>query len=493
MADVTYLMPFNAFDLDALNIEFDEPFVETISNMQAVVGYEGTMRLTRATGTNFAFEGAPNTDDFKITGGTVNSFELLEDMSTTSVDISGLNIDLTDVAKLIEKKPVEKLFDEFFEGDDTFTGSMMNDGIISGDGNDGIVSGMGDDTIDAGKDDDTIEGGEGDDTIGGGKGDDTAVYQGMRDDFDVVVIDKSTVQVTDLLTEETLDEGADTLTDIEFIQFMDVLLNLDTGGISPVGSEMSETLEGSEFDDILNGLGGDDIINGNAGRDLIDGGEGNDTLDGGDDKDEMFGGLGDDTYIIGKGDKIFENAGEGTDTVQAEGNIKLDDNFENAVLMASEKGKGKVKGNDLDNVITGSADEEKLDGRDGDDTIDGGEGDDRIRGGDGGDILMGGNGEDDLDGGDGGDIFVFDDDGAGDIDTIRDFEIGVDTIDLSGLPNFTGFDAVAANAVDDGKNVILTGMDGGQLVIAKTSFEELSATDFTFAPVIEIIEEISVL
>lgn len=66
----------------------------------------------------------------------------------------------------------------------------------------------------------------------------------------------------------------------------------------------------------------------------------------------------------------------------------------------------------------------------GDDTLDGGNGNDELRGADNADRLTGGLGDDLLSGGFGADLFLF---AAGDgHDTITDFQVGSDTLDIGG-------------------------------------------------------------
>lgn len=90
-----------------------------------------------------------------------------------------------------------------------------------------------------------------------------------------------------------------------------------------------------------------------------------------------------------------------------------------------------------DDYIQGHADNDHLFGEAGRDTLQGQTGDDFLDGGAGNDKLLGGPGTDSLTGGDGADTFVW---ARGDananlldpaIDTITDFETGVDTIDIS--------------------------------------------------------------
>ncbi len=84
---------------------------------------------------------------------------------------------------------------------------------------------------------------------------------------------------------------------------------------------------------------------------------------------------------------------------------------------------------DLAGILTGDEEGDTLTGSDAGDLIGGGGGDDILSGGAGADILMEGAGEDVLYGGAGADIFVLEADGE--TDTIADFQLGIDRIDLS--------------------------------------------------------------
>jgi Ca2+-binding RTX toxin-like protein len=109
-------------------------------------------------------------------------------------------------------------------------------------------------------------------------------------------------------------------------------------------------------------------------------------------------------------------------------------------------------GKDSDNLF-GNSDSDVLNGNNGNDTVDGGAESDIVRGGkendlliggDGDDLLIGDYGQDSLIGGAGRDMFVFRTDGnnaslkhtsanVSQVDIIRDFVIGEDTIGLTGL------------------------------------------------------------
>ncbi|MCG6560803.1 hypothetical protein MB818_21605, partial [Ruegeria sp. 1NDH52C] len=128
-------------------------------------------------------------------------------------------------------------------------------------------------------------------------------------------------------------------------------------------------------------------------------------------------------------------------------------------------------------VTTGTAAGETLDGTFGDDSITGLGGNDTIRGGNGADTLDGGSGADQLSGGFGDDLliggadadtFIF---GLGEgADTIQDFELGVDSLALTGgqaIASLTELDTDLSGAADttlvtfgDASTVLLMGVTG---------------------------------
>ncbi|MEL7267679.1 MAG: hypothetical protein AAFP69_23110, partial [Planctomycetota bacterium] len=85
-------------------------------------------------------------------------------------------------------------------------------------------------------------------------------------------------------------------------------------GITLVGDENSNVLEGTGGPDDLSGLGGSDTLNGLAGDDLLDGGAGNDSLNGGVGNDRLLGGSGNDTLRGDDGDDELDG-GDGVDTL----------------------------------------------------------------------------------------------------------------------------------------------------------------------------------
>ena len=103
--------------------------------------------------------------------------------------------------------------------------------------------------------------------------------------------------------------------------------------------------------------------------------------------DTLIGGGGNDTYVVDNtGDIVTENAGEGTDLVQAGATYTLSNNVENLTLTGTSTINGT--GNSLDNVLIGNSVNNTLTGGDGNDTLNGGSGTDTMAGGLGDDIYF---------------------------------------------------------------------------------------------------------
>jgi Ca2+-binding RTX toxin-like protein len=167
-------------------------------------------------------------------------------------------------------------------------------------------------------------------------------------------------------------------------------------------------LVGGGTDDVLLGAAGNDVITGLGGHDVLIGAAGDDNLDGGAGIDYLYGGTGNDIFHTDDAaDLVFENAGEGTDTVITTAGYYLYANIENLTLAP---GAGDIfgVGNELANIIAGNEGSNLLIAGAGDDTVHGGAGVDSLFGQDGNDhlfgdagidYLVGGNGDDVLDGG----------------------------------------------------------------------------------------------
>jgi len=215
-----------------------------------------------------------------------------------------------------------------------------------------------------------------------------------------------------------------------------------------IAKDGDDNVRGRAGDDEIHGEGGDDNLRGNFGEDTLDGGEGADVLKGGFGDDAMMGGDGDDVLRGGFGDDDMEG-GEGDDV---------------------------ASGGFGDDNISGGAGDDLLKGGFGDDALMGGEGDDDLRGGFGNDTLDGGAGDDVLRGGFGEDVFVF---SAGNgMDTVRDFEPGVDTVTIDGF-DATTLETAIDNAVQNGNmlEITLDADAGDVLVLRGIDKDELTDDD----------------
>ncbi|WP_373819287.1 hypothetical protein [Glaesserella sp.] len=172
-----------------------------------------------------------------------------------------------------------------------------------------------------------------------------------------------------------------------------------------------ERLIGSAYNDTLKGNVANNAIYGGAGNDLIDGNKGNDYLDGGLGADTLYGGLDNDIFVVDNAeDRVIEALNEGNDVVHSYiDRYQLTDHVENLTLFGAAKA---GIGNTLANILIGNQLNNELNGMEGNDR------------------LIGGIGKDTLTGGAGNDVFVFDvlD---GNMDTITDFDIHADKIELS--------------------------------------------------------------
>jgi len=201
---------------------------------------------------------------------------------------------------------------------------------------------------------------------------------------------------------------------------------------------------------------------GTPNADVLVGHDGNDKIDGQAGADRMYGGLGDDQYRVDSaGDLVFENAGEGNDTVIASIGHYLFANVENLTLAA---GAGDVfgVGNELANIVTGNEGSNLLIAGAGDDVVHGGAGVDSLFGQDGNDhlfgdagidYLVGGNGDDVIDGGTSADA-LYGEDGndtlSGGTDFQTDILVGGNGNDvLHGDSGLGDYDLMDGGAGDD--------------------------------------------
>lgn len=224
------------------------------------------------------------------------------------------------------------------------------------------------------------------------------------------------------------------------------------------GSAFADALVGDLHANVLSGRGGDDTLAGLAGADQLIGGPGLDTADYSASDAAVTVRLHTLTAYGGhaQGDTFPETVS--VSYLGADGVVHSDilPDIEN---LAGSDFADILAGDRRDNVLNGGAGDDTLYGGPGggDDLMLGGEGDDTIFGGQGADTLVGGAGSDRLVGGPGADTFVFAP-GHG-ADTINDFTVGVDGIDLTAfdLPDNYQLEVVLQ---DDGMLLDLTEVNG---------------------------------
>ncbi|UWR47506.1 calcium-binding protein [Phaeobacter inhibens] len=148
-------------------------------------------------------------------------------------------------------------------------------------------------------------------------------------------------------------------------------------------------------------------------------------------------------------------------------------------LISGRGGNDRLAGRAGDDDLRGGGGRDRLIGQNGDDKLNGSHGADTIRGGAGNDTLIGGNGNDKLFGQQGNDLLI----GGDGADTfafgsnhgrarIRDFEVGVDKIDIiSGAESLSQIDFTAK-----GDHVVIS-FDNVVVTVENVSAAELSSSD----------------
>ena len=274
---------------------------------------------------------------------------------------------------------------------------------------------------------DALDGRGGTDNMQGGDGNDTYWVDNSGD-----------------ITIEALDDalaGIDTVNSFVNRSLGFGLENLNlygTANINGLGNAKNNAIAGNIGNNMLFGGDGDDLLWGNVGNDTLVGGTGKDRLDGGLGADAMQGDNGDDTYTVDSfGDVVFEtsdNALAGHDTVLTSldnynltfGNLTR---IEHLTLLGTANLKGT--GNAKNNKVTGNTGNNVLSGGDGHDEVLGVSGNDTLIGDSGNDALISNEGRSTMRGGIGNDIFRFAILGAGNADTILDFNATDDVIYLN--------------------------------------------------------------
>ncbi len=258
--------------------------------------------------------------------------------------------------------------------------------------------------------------------------------------------------------------GSDTViarADILDVLEAEVLVLLGAGNFEIFASDGDEQLVGNLGNNLLSGQGGADTISGGAGDDVIYGDDGADLAYGNAGDDEINGGAAGDTLAGGSGGDTLAG-GEGADNLQGDDGADVLDGGDGSDSLNGGFGQDSMTGGGGADFIYGKQDSDFIDGGtendrlfagDGNDTVLGGDGNDTLTGDGGDDVLQGGLGVDILIGKSGADTFVFDrvfevQDGAS--DRIKDFERGIDVLDVSGIDEEASFSFVGTSGFTGG-------------------------------------------
>lgn len=143
-----------------------------------------------------------------------------------------------------------------------------------------------------------------------------------------------------------------------------------------------------------------------------------------------------------------------------------------------------VDGDNGDNVLDGTNSADVINGFGGDDILNGLGGSDVLDGGTGNDSLFGGSGTNTLTGGTGADSFIVDAFASFNsaVDTITDFQIGTDLVDVSawGVSSFDQLQRFFSQTGFDARLDLLYNGQNHDIIFQGINPNNLTAADFTF-------------
>ena len=474
----------------------------TASNIRVSDLKDGTvdhLHVGAGAGINSVVNGFTNGEDIIDLSGNyrgITSFDQLQ--ITATADGQGVVIDLTGHGGgLLTINGIT--IDDLDASDFVFHLPPPDLELIGSDGNEYLQGGAGDDTF---------IGGAGDDSLTGGLGRNTFVFEAGHGN-DTITDFNSGYDKIDLSAFSGISQFSDlTITAYEYDPTNwspgGVVIDLTAYGGGTIRLENVQEHEVEEMFDNMFTLH-TPTVTGTAAADTLEGDRGANTITGLGGDDTLTGGAGADTFVFASGhgnDKITDFAdGEDLIDLSAFGNITSFADLSIADVDDGDSGTNAVitltdaDGNETTVTLAGisSSDLDASDFVFYDPTVIGTADADTLTGDFGNDIITGLGGADALTGGAGADTFVFAP-GHGN-DTITDFAVGEDLIDLSGFVDIrpADFADLSIADVDDGDGgtnavITLTDADGNEttLTLEGVSSSDLNVGDFVFYyPIVE--------
>ena len=316
-------------------------------------------------------------------------------------------------------------------GNETLTGTNLDNRIYAGTGNDTLIGSGANDTLIAGAGLDTLIGGTGNETFVVNNVNDVVQAQSTGRNTNTVLssvnyVAPANVQNITLTGTANLTATGNTLNNVITGNSGNDTLIAGAGLATMVGGTGNDTFVVNNVNDViqakstgsnintvlssvnyvapvnvqnitLTGLANltatgntlNNVITGNAGNDTLIAGSGNDTLIAGSGLATMVGGIGNETFVVNNVNDVIQakSSGTNTNTVLSSVNYVAPANVQNITLTGTAN--LKATGNTLNNVITGNS------------------GNDTLIAGSGSDTLIAGSGNATLVGGTGVDTFVF--------------------------------------------------------------------------------------
>lgn len=238
------------------------------------------------------------------------------------------------------------------------TGGSGNDALRNFEN---LTGGNGNDSLTGSSLDNVLDGGAGNDTMAGGKGNDTYIVNSAND----VIIEAASSGTDQVLAPVTFTLAVN----------IENLTLTGTATINGTGNASANTIIGNNANNELIGAGGNDTLSGGLGIDTLNGGLGNDTYRIDTTTDVIIDSGGIDTIIV-EGYSIYSNYLMPTGIE----NIDLSTYYSYYAISAT--------GNALNNRMIGNAASNTLVGDAGNDTLIGGAGYDNLTGGAGNDVFV---------------------------------------------------------------------------------------------------------